>query len=76
MALSSMVGIGFAMYFDNVVSNSMQALVMPFIYWGFFFKALDMEAQENEKKELARFRKEEEIGSEDAVSVERLKVNG
>lgn len=58
MALSSMVGIGFAMYFDNVVSNSMQALVMPFIYWGFFFKALDMESKENEAKALAKFRKE------------------
>ena len=59
MALSSMVGIGFAMYFDNVVSNSMQALVMPFIYWGFFFKALDMESKENEAKALAKFRKEQ-----------------
>lgn len=58
MALSSMVGIGFAMYFDNVVSNSMQALVMPFIYWGFFFRALDMESKENEAKALAMFRKE------------------
>jgi hypothetical protein len=49
---------------------------MPFIYWGFFFKALDMEAQENEQKELARFRKEEEINCEDAVSVERITVKG
>lgn len=43
MALSSMVGIGFSMYFDNVVSNSMQSMVMPYIYLGFFLKALDME---------------------------------
>ena len=43
MALSSMVGIGFSMYFDNVVSNSMQSLVMPYIYLGFFLKALDLE---------------------------------
>ena len=43
MALSSMVGIGFCMYFDNVVSNSMQSMVMPYIYLGFFLKALDME---------------------------------
>ena len=58
MALSSMVGVGFAMYFDNVVSNSMQSLVMPFIYWGFFFKALDLESKENKAKALAKFRKE------------------
>lgn len=63
MALSSMVGVGFAMYFDNVVSNSMQALVMPFIYWGFFFRALDMESKENEAKELAKFRKEDSSGA-------------
>lgn len=43
MALSSMVGIGFCMYFDNVVSNSMQSMVMPYIYLGFFLKALDIE---------------------------------
>lgn len=43
MALSSMVGIGFCMYFDNVVSNSMQSMVMPYIYLGFFLKALDLE---------------------------------
>lgn len=59
MALSSMVGVGFAMYFDNVVSNSMQSLVMPFIYWGFFFKALDLESKENKAKALAKFRKEQ-----------------
>ena len=46
MALPSMAGIGFAMYFDNVVSNSMQSLVMPFIYLGFFLKALDLEKGE------------------------------
>lgn len=58
MALSSMVGVGFAMYFDNVVSNSMQALVMPFIYWGFFFKALDLEGKEKSTLAILRFRKE------------------
>ena len=58
MALSSMVGMGFAMYFDNVVSNSMQALVMPFIYWGFFFKALDLEGKDKRTLAILRFRKE------------------
>lgn len=58
MALSSMVGIGFAMYFDNVVSNSMQSLVMPFIYWGFFFKALDLEGKEKRTLAILRFKKE------------------
>lgn len=43
MALPSMVGIGFCMYFDNVVSNSMQSMVMPYIYIGFFLKALEIE---------------------------------
>lgn len=43
MAVSSMAGVGFCMYFDNVVSNSMQAMVMPYIYLGFFLKALDVE---------------------------------
>ena len=43
MALSSMVGIAFCMYFDNVVSNSMQSMVMPYIYLGFFLKALSLE---------------------------------
>lgn len=43
MALSSMAGIAFSMYFDNVVSNSMQSMVMPYIYLGFFLKALDIE---------------------------------
>ena len=43
MALSSLVGIGFAMYFDNVVSNSLESLVMPYIYIGLFLKALEME---------------------------------
>lgn len=58
MALSSMVGIGFAMYFDNVVSNSMQALVMPFIYWGFFFKSLDLEGKDKRTLAILRFRRE------------------
>ena len=43
MALPSLAGIAFCMYFDNVVSNSMQSMVMPFIYLGFFLKALDIE---------------------------------
>ena len=43
MALSSMAGIAFCMYFDNVVSNSMQSMVMPYIYIGLFLKALDLE---------------------------------
>lgn len=43
MALSSMAGIAFCMYFDNVVSNSMQSMVMPYIYLGLFLKALDLE---------------------------------
>ena len=43
MALSSMAGIAFCMFFDNVVSNSMQSMVMPYIYLGFFLKALDIE---------------------------------
>ena len=43
MALSSMAGIAFCMYFDNVVSNSMQSMVMPYIYIGFFLKALEIE---------------------------------
>ena len=60
MALSSMAGIAFAMYFDNVVSNSMQSLVMPFIYWGFFFKALDIEGKEKSTLAILRFRKERE----------------
>lgn len=47
MALSSMAGIAFCMYFDNVVSNSMQSMVMPYIYLGFFLKALDIERVEN-----------------------------
>lgn len=43
MALPSMAGIAFCMFFDNVVSNSMQSMVMPYIYLGFFLKAIDME---------------------------------
>lgn len=47
MALSSMAGIAFCMYFDNVVSNSMQSMVMPYVYLGFFLKALDIERVDN-----------------------------
>lgn len=43
MALPSLAGIAFCMYFDNVVSNSMQSMVMPYIYIGFFLKALSLE---------------------------------
>ena len=50
MALTSIVGIGFSMYFDNVVSNSMQSMVMPYFFLGFFLKALDLE-----KREIAIF---------------------
>lgn len=47
MALSSMAGIAFCMYFDNVASNSMQSMVMPYIFLGFFLKALDIERANN-----------------------------
>ena len=47
MALPSMAGIAFSMYFDNVASNSMQSMVMPYIYLGFFLKALDIERVNN-----------------------------
>lgn len=47
MALPSMAGIAFSMYFDNVASNSMQSMVMPYIYLGFFLKALDIERANN-----------------------------
>lgn len=50
MALSSMAGIAFCMYFDNVVSNSMQSMVMPYIYLGFFLKALDLDANKQLSK--------------------------
>ena len=36
MALPSLAGIAFSMYFDNVVSNSMQSMGMPYIFLGFF----------------------------------------
>lgn len=47
MALPSMAGIAFSMYFDNVASNSMQSMVMPYIFLGFFLKALDIERANN-----------------------------
>lgn len=56
MALSSMTGIAFCMYFDNVVSNSMQSLIIPYVFLGFFLKMVDMEAMRKEQKELARFK--------------------
>ena len=46
-----MAGIAFSMYFDNVVSNSMQSMVMPYIYLGFFLKALEIEKLENRGKQ-------------------------
>lgn len=55
MALSSMAGIAFSMYFDNVVSLSMQAMVMPYIYLGFFLKAVDMEKLKHEQERLNKF---------------------
>lgn len=58
MALSTMAGIGFSMYFDNVVSMSMQAMVMPYIYLGFFLKALDIEGKNKRTLAILRFRKE------------------
>lgn len=51
MALSSMAGIAFCMYFDNVVSNSMQSLVIPYLYLGFYLKAVDLEHAEWEKQQ-------------------------
>ena len=56
MALSSMVGIGFCMYFDNVVSNSMQSLVMPYIYIGFFLKALAIEGSSKKTLQILGLR--------------------
>lgn len=44
MAVSSMAGIAFSMYYDNVVSHSMSSLVMPFIFLGFFLKFIDIDA--------------------------------
>lgn len=55
MALSSMAGIAFCMYFDNVVSNSMQSMIIPYIYLGFFLKMVDMEEFERQQRELNRF---------------------
>lgn len=57
MALSSMVGIGFSMYFDNVVSNSMQSMVMPYIFLGFFLKALDLEYNEKGQNKYKQYSK-------------------
>lgn len=58
MALSSMAGIAFCMYFDNVVSNSMQSMIIPYIYLGFFLKALDIEGKNKRTLAILRFRKE------------------
>lgn len=60
MALSSMAGIAFCMYFDNVVSNSMQSMIMPYIYLGFFLKALDIEGKNKRTLAILRFRRERE----------------
>lgn len=50
MAVSSMAGIAFSMYYDNVVSHSMSSLVMPFIFLGFFLKFIDID----EYKQLSK----------------------
>ena len=50
MAVSSMVGIAFSMYYDNVVSHSMSSLVMPFIFLGFFLKSIDLDANKQLSK--------------------------
>ena len=56
MAFSSLVGIGFSMYFDNVVSNSMQSMVMPYIYLGFFLKALAIEGSSRKTLQILGLR--------------------
>lgn len=60
MALSSMAGIAFCMYFDNVVSNSMQSMIIPYIFLGFFLKALDIEGKNRRTLAILRFRRERE----------------
>lgn len=60
MALSSMAGLAFCMYFDNVVSNSMQSMIIPYIYLGFFLKALDIEGKNKRTLAILRFRRERE----------------
>lgn len=55
MALSSMAGIAFCMYFDNVVSNSMQSMIIPYIFLGFFLKMVDKEELERQQRDLNRF---------------------
>lgn len=56
MALSSMAGIAFCMYFDNVVSNSMQSMIIPYIFLGFFLKTVDMENMKREQEKINKFR--------------------
>lgn len=60
MALSSMAGVAFCMYFDNVVSNSMQSMIIPYIFLGFFLKALDIEGKNRRTLAILRFRRERE----------------
>ncbi len=60
MALSSMAGIAFSMYFDNVVSMSMQSLIIPYIFLGFFLKMVDLGEQKKAEQELMMIRKEKE----------------
>lgn len=50
MAVSSMAGIAFSMFYDNVVSHSMSSLVMPFIFLGFFLKSIDLDANKQLSK--------------------------
>lgn len=49
MAISSMVGIAFSMFFDNVVSHSMTSLINPFIFIGFFLKFIELEKKPTNK---------------------------
>jgi O-antigen ligase len=56
MSLSSMAGIAFCMYFDNVVSNSMQSMIIPYIFLGFFLKMVDMEELERKQNQLNKFK--------------------
>ena len=50
MAVSSLAGIAFSMFYDNVVSHSMSSLVMPFIFLGFFLKSIDLDANKQLSK--------------------------
>ncbi|CCY49101.1 uncharacterized protein BN523_01826 [Bacteroides sp. CAG:189] len=47
MAISSIIGIAFSMFFDNIVSHSMTSLINPFIFIGFFLKFIDLQKLNN-----------------------------